>query len=457
MKHIDPASQDQTVCIIGLGYVGLTLAVTMAECGFQVIGVEKQEDVVHSLNNDEPHFFEPNLKQVLSRAKNFGRISFHESVPADASADVYIITVGTPLDVNGHVRLDMVESAVKAVALHARNGAMVIMRSTLKLGTTRRVVAPILDDAKIDYDLAFCPERTIEGHALSELRTLPQIVGGLTYRATLRAARLFQLITPTVVRVTNTDTAEMIKMVDNAQRDVAFAYSNEIARICDASGISGVEVIQAGKQGYPRTNLFMPGPVGGPCLSKDSHILAEGLREYGVEPEITLVARHLNERQPTEIANVLHKLLKEITSDRKISTIALLGLAFKGRPATNDLRGTTARAIFDAMRVLYPTAEYRGYDAIVSTAEIADLGLTPMSSIEDAYDSADLVMILNNHLVFELMDISVLAESMKTPGFIYDFWNHFDARTLLLPKGVGYAGLGAMAHAVMPDAGKGEV
>ena len=102
----------------------------------------------------------------------------------------------------------------------------------------------------------------------------------------MRAAAVFQFLTPTVVRVSEPETAEMIKMIDNTHRDVSFAFSNEIARACDAAGVSAVDVIRAGKLGYPRTNLYMPGPVGGPCLSKDPHILSEGLRKFGVDLEI---------------------------------------------------------------------------------------------------------------------------------------------------------------------------
>jgi nucleotide sugar dehydrogenase len=351
------------------------------------------------------------------------------------------------------VRLDMVRNAVLEVAKHARPGVMVIMRSTLKFGTTRKIVAPILDDVGIKYDLAFCPERTIEGHALQELRVLPQIVGGLTDRATNRAAQIFQVITPTVVRVSDPETAEMVKMIDNAQRDVAFAYSNEIAKICDASGISGVEVIQAGKLGYPRTNLFMPGPVGGPCLSKDSYILAEGLNEFGISPVITLAARRTNERQPIEVAKIVEQLFVKMNAGgaSRPKNISLLGLAFKGQPATDDLRGTTAKNIFDVLRRHFPEAAFRGYDAMVSAKEITNFGVDPKLTLEEVFEGADLVMVLNNHQAFSTMDIGRLASSMKQPGLIYDFWNHFDARTLLLPKGVGYASLGALAHAVIPN------
>lgn len=446
MSNIPNSFADQTVCIIGLGYVGLTLAVTMAECGFKVIGIEKREDVVEDLCNGKPHFFEPKLEQVLKRVVSSGQMSIYPNIPVDCSADVYIITVGTPLNEKGNVQLDMVRQAAKSVAASAKNGALVIMRSTLKLGTTRNIVAQILDEYNLEYDLAFCPERTVEGYALKELRQLPQIVGGMTYIATLRAATLFYFLTPTVVRVSDPETAEMIKMVDNCSRDISFAYSNEIARMCDASGISGVEVIQSGKLGYPRTNLYMPGPVGGPCLSKDPHILAEGMREIGIEPEITITARLLNERQPDEVGDQLVKLMTDLRKGEPIKNISLCGLAFKGRPATDDLRGTPAKQIFDSIRLRFPVANFRGYDAMVELKDIEEFGLQPSQNLEEAFQDADLVLILNNHAVFESMPLIELAGRMKSPGIIYDFWNNFDARELALPEGISYIGLGAKAH-----------
>jgi UDP-N-acetyl-D-mannosaminuronic acid dehydrogenase len=453
MNHTVPKDyRDHDVCIIGLGYVGLTLAVSMAEIGFNVLGIEKRADVVKQLVIGQPHFHEPKLPEVLKRVKELERFSISDSIPEGLNAKVFIITVGTPLGENGLTRLDMVEAAAKQVASCMKAGSLIIMRSTLKLGTTRNVVKPILDGVGCAYDLAFCPERTIEGHALTELRQLPQIVSGDSYEATLRASTLFQFLTPTVVKVRDLETAEMIKLVDNAQRDVHFAYSNEIARICDAVGVSAIEVIRAGKLGYPRTNLFMPGPVGGPCLSKDSHILNEGLSQYHIQAEMTAIARKINERQPEEIADFLAKKIRNMKGFSSSPVISLLGLAFKGQPATDDLRGSMALPIFQALKNVFKTAIFRGYDACVSQKEINGFGLIPCIDLESAFTESDLVIILNNHTCFSSMPIFTLAEKMKKPGVIYDFWNHFSDRELPLPEGTGYIGLGHHSMAQYPVA-----
>jgi UDP-N-acetyl-D-mannosaminuronic acid dehydrogenase len=434
---------DRHVAIMGLGYVGLTLAVSMADIGFRVIGVEIRDEVLKMLRRGEAHFQEPGLRERLRRVIKSGHLVCQKRIPEQWNGRVFFITVGTPLDEKGRSRLDMVEGVSREVAGKMNDGALVIMRSTVKLGVTRKVVTPILDASGKKYDLAFCPERTLEGRALVELRQLPQIVGGLNIHSAVRAAQLFQFITPTVVRVSDIETAEMIKLVDNAQRDVAFGYANEVARACDALGVSAAEVIQAGKLGYPRTNLPMPGPVGGPCLEKDPHILAEGLRELGLEPEITMAARRVNENQPAEVVDHIGRTLSGLPGLSATPVITLLGLAFKGQPSTDDLRGTMARPVLARLREVFPSAKFRGYDAVVSNNNILDLGLVPVDTLEDGFESSSLIMILNNHQTFISMQIHDLAASMARPGLIYDFWNCFRTADLRLPKGIVYMALGS--------------
>lgn len=437
--------QDKNVCVLGLGYVGLTLAVAMADVGFNVLGVEIRDEVLTLLNKGEAHFHEPGLQERLRRVIRSGNLQCFKRIPNSWSGSVFIITVGTPLDAQGRSRLDMVHNVAREVAEGMNKESLIIMRSTVKLGITRKVVMPLLAASGKPFDLAFCPERTLEGRALTELRQLPQIVGGMTSQAAVRASQFFQFITPTVVRVSSLETAEMIKLIDNAQRDVAFAYANEVARACDAIGVSAAEVIQAGKLGYPRTNLPMPGLVGGPCLEKDSHILAEGLRDVGVEPEITMAARRTNENQPGEVVAHLRSYTDVLSGFPIKPVITLMGIAFKGQPATDDLRGTMARPVFARLRESYPIAEFRGFDAVVSANDVEGFGISPTTSLQQAFKGANLVLILNNHPVFSAMDIEELAKEMQAPGLIYDFWNCFKTADLHLPSGISYMALGSHA------------
>ena len=432
---------DRSVCVIGLGFVGLTLAVAMAEVGFQVTGVEIQEDVVKKLTSGDAHFYEPNLDETLSRVIDDGSLLICNKIPPKSGSTVYIITVGTPLSREGYARYDMVERVAADVAKRLRENDLVILRSTVKVGSTQKIVLPILKKAGVEFNLAFCPERTLEGKALEEIHNLPQIVSGIDMPSNIRAAQLFQFLTPTVVQVGNLETAEMIKLVDNTLRDVQFAFANEVAHMCDAIGVNAFVVIKAGKLGYPRTNLAVPGPVGGPCLEKDPHILAETMRELGVEPYISMAARGVNERLPAEciryVANVVN--LENID----VRKVIILGLAFKGQPVTDDMRGTMARSIFKALECKFPKAKFYGFDDAVSSDDIKEFGLQPVEELEKAFKLADIVLIANNHPIFSSMAIGKLSASMQKPSLIYDFWNNFAGRKLSLASGVRYVSLGA--------------
>ncbi|MGL4635964.1 MAG: nucleotide sugar dehydrogenase [Beijerinckiaceae bacterium] len=434
---------DNRVCIIGLGYVGLTLAVAMADTGFHVHGVEVREDVLAGLAAVKPHFWEPRLKEKLARVIRKGTFTFSSQLDASTKASVYIITVGTPLDKNGMAKLSMAENATRQVVAHMSDNALIILRSTVKLGTARNVVKPILEASGKPFQIAFCPERTLEGKALIELHQLPQIIGADDADTRWRCQQLFGQMTPTTVAVGSLETAELVKLVDNTYRDLSFGFANEIARLCGRVGISAHEVISAGKLGYPRTNVALPGPVGGPCLEKDPHILNESAKQWGIELPITLAGRQTNERQPAEIALVLKNWASRIEGMSKAPVISLLGLAFKGMPPTDDLRGTMALPIYRALAEVFPKASFRGFDAHVSPSDAKDFfGFSTVPTLDEAFQGADIVMLLNNHSIFQQADLPFLSGSMNRPGIVYDLWNMHDNMAEEMPEGITGLALG---------------
>ena len=442
-----PDFRDRQVCVAGMGYVGLTLAVAMAEAGLQVLGVERDPSVCAGLQAGEPHFFEFGLREALARLTASGRLSFTTQIPADCLATVFVIAVGTPLGADARVRHDMVERVAHDIAAVRKPGDLVILRSTVQIGTTRSVVLPILQRSGQDVEIAFCPERTQQGAALVELRHLPQIVGGLTPEATQRAARLFRLITPNIVEVSSPETAEMIKLVDNTSRDVAFAYANEISRMCEGVGVSAPEVIRAAKRDYPRAHLFMPGPVGGPCLTKDPHILLQSAPSES-DGSLTAAARQINAALvPDTVRRLVGYLQQQGALQKPQPLVSILGLAFKGRPVTDDLRGSTAVELVQTLHELLPRARVQGFDAVASAKGLQQLGVAPLSTVDNAFAGADLVIIHNNHAHFEDLPLGALSGAMASPAYIYDFWNLFDARALTLAPGRHYLGLGACSLA----------
>lgn len=332
------------VGIVGLGYVGLTLGTALAKSGLKVVGVERRKDIVTLVNKGKSHFTELGLEQIIKEQVSNGNLIAKNQFDTSDNCKYFIITVGTPLGPNGKPRLDMIKSAVSEIINQIDNGATVIVRSTVEVGTTRKFVENELKKTKKKYFLAMCPERTLEGDAIRELNSLPQIIGSDNRETFDKAAKLFRQLTNSIIYVNSYEAAEIIKLVDNTYRDVQFGFANEVARICDAVGVNAIEVIEAGKQNYPRTNVALPGLVGGPCLEKDPHIFNHSANKYGVELSITNAARFVNESHPTEIVSKLIDRFHE-KKDKIGLKISLLGMAFKGRPPTDDLRGSMATVV----------------------------------------------------------------------------------------------------------------
>ncbi|EID17705.1 hypothetical protein MPHL43072_09935 [Mycolicibacterium phlei DSM 43072] len=414
--------------IVGLGYVGLTLATVLAESGSSVIGVETRPEIVELTNEGTPHFTETGLPDALSGVVRSGKLRAVNKFDPSFTCDTYIITVGTPLSADGVARIDMIEAAARDIAENMRDGALVILRSTVKVGTTRDVVAPALASSGKKFDIAMCPERTLEGKALQELRELPQIIGADDQAVADRAAALFRRLTNSIVQVSDVETAEIIKLVSNTFRDVQFAFANEVARLCDAFGVNAHEVIASGKLGYNRTNIPLPGLVGGPCLEKDPHILMESARSRGVHLEMTAAGRMVNERQPEETVQFIRREIdrRGLGTDEPLK-ISLLGMAFKGQPETSDLRGSMSIKVLDRLKKAHPEAEVGVYDPVTPAetlaAEFPDE--TVYTRFGDAVSGAHVVVIGNNHPSLGQISPRTISEFIRPNGFIFDYWNHF--------------------------------
>jgi UDP-N-acetyl-D-mannosaminuronic acid dehydrogenase len=414
------------VGVSGLGYVGLTLATVLAEAGNKVIGVEPRPELVDMTNAGKPHFSEVGLHEALMRVTKSGQLTAASKFDETTHCDVYIITVGTPLSSNGVPRIDMIEAATREVAANMRDGALVILRSTVKVGTTREVVAPILAASGKRFDIAMCPERTLEGNALQELRELPQIVGADTQDVADRAAAVFRCLTNSIVQVSSPETAEIVKLVDNTYRDVQFAFANEVARLCDVFGVRAHEVISSGKLGYKRTNVALPGLVGGPCLEKDPHILLQSARSKGIELELAAAGRLINQRQPRETVDFISAEIvrRELASPLQIRVV---GMAFKGVPATDDVRGSMSVKVLDAIKKAHPDAHLGLYDPVVTPegmkAAFPDEQI--YTRIGDAISGASVVIIANNHPALGQISPRTIREFIVPDGFVFDYWNHF--------------------------------
>ena len=431
--------RDRNVCIVGLGYVGLTLAAVMADAGFRVFGVEKDAEIRARIASGRAHFYEPGLDQRLSKHLASGDLECSGAMPSPGRCSVFVIAVGTPVSTPGEIAESALGSALRQTAQALADGDIVILRSTVEIGTTRQVALPILRDSGRHFGLAICPERTAEGAALEELVTLPQIVSGLTAEAARRAADVFAAFAPEILRVDSLEAAEMVKLVNNGYRDVLFGLANEIAGMCDALGLSATEVIAAACRDYPRADIPVPGTVGGPCLSKDPHLLAGSLRDADYTPSLVLAAREVNEGLPLRSLQKAASILDQMGCPSP-AKIAILGMAFKGRPETDDTRGSLAAPLIAAIRTRWPKAEILAYDTIVPKHRMLECDVTVAETLEAAFEGASLVLIQNNHSSFDRMPIEDLSASMADPALIYDFWSLFQKPEL--PAGRHYCSLG---------------
>ena len=421
MEH---KSTDDRVCILGMGYVGLTLAVVMAERGFRVWGAEINHKTLANISEGVPHFFEQGLQVRLKRALKAGTLRFVErlsAIPAGELPSTYVVTVGTPLGADQRPRMDMVSNVAAEVAEHMPEGALVVLRSTVRLGTTRSVVLARLQASGKTFSLAYCPERTLEGRALEELTSLPQIVGGLTESDLWRATAVFQRLTPTIIKVSSLEAAEIIKLLDNSYRDHMFAFGNEVALLCDAASLDGIEVIRAANTGYERTKIAMPGFVGGPCLHKDPHILQDSLTDFGFDAALIREGRALNESLSDRVIDMI---MRERPAETPLVArkVSICGVAFKGRPETDDTRATPALELIAALRRRFPGATLFGQDFAVADDGIAALGIQP-TDIAGAFRAADIVIVANNNAKYQWVDLDALAASMKRPGVVFDVWS----------------------------------
>lgn len=432
------------ICVMGMGYVGLTLSVILADVGFKVYGIESNEEIVKSLNKGVPHFYETQLEVLLTRHIN-NNLIINSSMPQE-SCDIYIISVGTPLlKSEKKPNINYITQALIDVSKHMSKGSMVILRSTLPVGTTRNIASPTLEKYSNlvvgkDFSLVFAPERTIEGKALIELRTNSQIIGGIDDSSISLAAEMFRKITPTVVTVSSLEAAETVKLIDNSYRDLKFAYANEIAILSEKMGMDAVEIINAANVHYPRNNIPVPSPgVGGACLSKDPHIFVNVANNYGYTPQLIKTARNLNEGIPSLIVQRVKKQLNDMGKDISNAKIMIVGFAFKGQPETSDMRDSTTLLLINELKK-YNDIIF-GYDPVVSKEEIEKLGIK-YTSIENGSKNADCIMFMNNHSSYLNLDPLKIISNMNESCIIYDSWHIFDQKIFEDMNNVYYGGVG---------------
>lgn len=407
--------------IIGLGYVGLTLGIAAATKGIDVYGIETNEYIKECLKNNKAHFYEPGLDNLIRRTNNK---KFHVVDNFDSEDfDAFVITVGTPLKSNSKLpNYDYIRSAIHTIKNIYDGNQLVILRSTVSVGTTRKIVLPYLSEisGKPEEDLfvSMCPERTIEGKAIEELTHLPQVVSGNNKRSIEIAQHLFRKLTPCVIEADSLEEAELIKLYCNTYRDMSFAIGNSFCMAAQEFNVDGVAAIEHANYGYDRSNIAKPGFVAGPCLEKDAYILINNMPECSSK-DLILSARKFNESM---VDIVVRWVTCRINDSTKNKNIVLSGMAFKGQPETSDLRGSSSVYIAKKLKDIGYTLVL--HDFVASLHEMKALQLGEVyDDLVEACQNAALLLVLNNHKMYgSVMDNSVFHYS--NCGFeILDAWN----------------------------------
>ena len=428
----------ETVGVVGMGYVGLTLTAALARKGFTVHGADVSPAVVESLSRGRPHIFEPGVEEAFAEFSNKS-IFVDTRLPLD-TVDVAVICVSSAVDEKTRMPvLDDLAAAAEHVAQNCAPGTLVVVRGTVPVGTTRSVVLPILLAEWGCARLVMAPERTIQGQALREVVELPQVVGGVDDPSLWAGLEFFADVAASVMPVSGLEAAELVKLANNCHTDLIHAYGNEIALLAERHGIDPLEVIRAANVDYPRPDLARPGFVGGGCLAKDPYLMISSFGYH--EPYLVRRSRQLNEYLPLYAALRVVQMIRAERGDTQGARLAVLGWAYKGWPPTDDMRGAPIVAMMPVFSAAGLTV--LGHDPMVSPEVIRKYGGEPIS-LDKAFADSDAVLVLNDHPDYRAIRMeSVLGAN--PPKVIYDSWRILDEHTILT-AGVRYAGLGYVGN-----------
>jgi UDP-N-acetyl-D-glucosamine dehydrogenase len=385
------------VGVIGLGYVGLPLAVEFASEGFTVTGIDLDAARVAGVNAGRSYIpdVSANTLAKLVRAK---RLLATRTTEHLASLDAIIICVPTPLRKTGEPDVSFILSAAKDIAASLRPGQLIVLESTTYPGTTDEALLPMLEAGGLkvgkDFSLAFSPERIDPGNAHYATRTIPKVVGGMTPTCQRLALALYGRIIERVVPVSSTKVAEMVKLLENTFRAVNIGLVNEIALICDRMGVNVWEVIEAAKTKPFGFMPFYPGPgIGGHCIPSDPMYLAWKARVHGFEARFIQLADQVNRSMPHYVVDKVIKALNTRKQSLNGSRVLLLGLAYK--KDVNDTRDSPAFEVADALEVGGAAVLY--HDPCVRTAQLNGQVARSVALTAEQLKRVDCVVVLTDH------------------------------------------------------------
>jgi UDP-N-acetyl-D-mannosaminuronic acid dehydrogenase len=391
----------KTACVVGLGYIGLPTAATLASRGIDVIGVDINPCVVEAVNAGHTYFSEPDLDMLLRAATTLRKL---RATSQPEAADAFIIAVPTPFHEDRSPNLDYINRAADAIAPVLVAGNVVILESTSPVGATERLAdrlahlrpdlrfPPMQGPEPVDVHVAHCPERVLPGRMVRELIENDRIIGGLTEACAEHAEAVYQVFLQGKVFRTDAATAELVKLVENASRDVNIAFANELSLICDRLGLNVWHVIELANR-HPRVSILQPGPgVGGHCIAVDPWFIVSSAPD---QTRLIRTAREVNDAKPKFVV----AQIRERAERFKRPVVACLGLTYK--PDVDDTRESPAIAIAAELA-------HSGLDRILIAdpnlnrlpEELASLCNIAFCDTREAVREADIIALLVAHSSF---------------------------------------------------------
>jgi len=382
-------SKDNSVVMVGLGYIGLPTAALMASRGLQVTGVDIQQSVVDTINKGKIHIVEPDLSGLVHHVVSQGTLVANTQ---PVSAGTYLIAVPTPFKGEHQPDIRYVESATRSVIPHLKPGDLFIIESTSPVGTTEKMQALIegeRPELKDELYIAYCPERVLPGNVIYELEHNDRVIGGVNATSTAKALEFYARFVKGELHATNAKTAEMCKLVENSYRDVNIAFANELSLICDEAGINPWELIALANK-HPRVNILQPGTgVGGHCIAVDPWFIVS---DFPQQANIIRQAREINNYKTLwVIEKIKNEALQFEQKHGRVPVVAALGLAFK--PNIDDLRESPALEVARALKS-------EGMNLLVVEPHVPSHAEFELRELEDVRENADILVVLVAHNAF---------------------------------------------------------
>jgi UDP-N-acetyl-D-glucosamine dehydrogenase len=398
-------SKNARVGVIGLGYVGLPLAVALAAENFYLTGIDLNKQKVKRVNAGDSYISDVDSVQLAEVVEN-ERLNATTDFSMLANLDVVVICVPTPISQSKAPDLSYIVRAAEDVSQHIHKGQLVVLESTTYPGTTEDVVLPLLEQSGLrvgkDFYLAFSPERVDPGNTQFSLRNTPKVIGGVTPKCTEMASLLYSSVADEIITVSSPQVAETTKLFENVFRNVNIALVNELTVLCRKMGISAYEVVEAASTkpfGFMR---FNPGPgVGGHCIPVDPYYLAAKAKEYDFHSKFIESAGEVNENMPYFVAELVAEALNQRGKPTKGSKVLILGVAYK--KDINDVRETPAVRVIKSLTEKGASVIYN--DPFVETLHVNGSLMVSKVLTKKLLNSADCTVILTNHSSYDYQDV----------------------------------------------------